>query len=154
MSTIENLDTLSAVLDAGDLKKLDDAASVHLKQSNIRFAVTGLSGDTLSVRAEQGQTGGNYARYRTLIKRAQEVFGRFLPAGVTLDVMPVEFRESPTAVVSPGWISRQMEEKGVSIRQIAFDTDIDRKDIAGWVTGERNMSRIVRALFYYYFKSL
>jgi hypothetical protein len=57
-------------------------------------------------------------------------------------------------VVTPGWIDRKMVEKEVRIKQIAFDTGLDRKDISGWVTGERNMSQIVKAMFFYYFKSL
>ena len=40
-------------------------------------------------------------------------------------------------VVTPGWIDRKMVEKEVRIKQIAFDTGLDRKDISGWVTGEK-----------------
>lgn len=154
MKIIKNLDKLSGMLQPADLKALDAAAAVHQKQSNISFTITEVSGNTLSVETEQGKTGGNYTRYRTLVKRTHEVFDRFLPAGLSLEVHPVEFVESPAAAVTPEWIGRQMQEKEVKIRQIAFDTDLERKDISGWVTGERQMSRIVKAMFYYYFKSL
>lgn len=43
-----------------------------------------------------------------------------------------------------------MNEKGIRIKQIAFDTGIDRESISDWVTEKRNMSQIVKAMFYYY----
>lgn len=154
MSRIKNIEKLSGILQPEDLSKLDAAAGVHQKQSNISFTITDLTGTTISVETEQGRTAGNFARYRTLIKRTHEVFDKFLPARFRLEVRPLEFVESPAAAVTPEWIGRQMLEKEVKIRQIAFDTDLERRDISGWVTGERQMSRIVKAMFYYYFKSL
>lgn len=65
-----------------------------------------------------------------------------------------EFEESPATVVTPAWIDKRMIEKEVRIKQIAFDTGVDRKGISGWVTGERTMSQIVKSMFYFYFKSL
>jgi len=43
-----------------------------------------------------------------------------------------------------------MLQKGVRIKQIAFDTGVDRESVSEWVTGKRSMSQIVKALFYYY----
>jgi hypothetical protein len=154
MSSIKDLEKLSNILDESALKNLDDAAALHLRQSNIVFTVIDLTDDVLSIETEQGKTSGNYAKYRTLISRTHEVFNKYLPSGVKLHVQPREYVESPSQVVTPDWISKQMLEKEVKIKQIAFDTDIDRKDISGWVTGERNMSRIVKAMFYFYFRSL
>jgi hypothetical protein len=154
MSTIKNLDILSGLFTEEILQKLDAAAEIHLKQSNIEFTVISLEGKVVTVDTEQGKTSGNYANFRTLIKRAKEVFDKFLPPGYELLVNPQVFAESAATTVTPAWIDRQMLEKEVRIKQIAFDTGLDRGDISGWVTGERNMSQIVKAMFYFYFKSL
>ena len=154
MSTIINLDKLSAIVEHNLLSDLDAAAEIHLKQSNIEFTILSLENKELTVNTEQGKTSGNYANFKTLIKRTREVFDRYLPSGYQLIVNPKEFAESAATTVTPVWIDRQMQEKEVRIKQIAFDTGLDRTDISGWVTGQRNMSQIVKAMFYYYFKSL
>ena len=154
MTTIKNLEKLAELLGPEDLQKLDAAAVVHKKQNNIEFTVGELEGTTLNVETEQGKTSGRYANYKTLIKRTSEVFDKYLPSGYKLQVEAREFAESPAMVVSPEWINKKMLEKEVRIKQIAFDTGLDRKDISGWVTGERSMSQIVKAMFYFYFKSL
>ncbi len=153
MTNIKNLNILSSTFDETVLKELDAAAATHLKQSNIEFTVLSLKENVLTIDTEQGKTSGNYANFKTLIKRAVEVFNKHLPSGVQLQVNAREFQESAAMVVNPAWIDRQMIEKEVRIKQIAFDTGLDRKDISGWVTGERNMSQIVKAMFYFYFKS-
>jgi hypothetical protein len=154
MSNIKNLDILSTALDETAIKELDAAAAVHLKQSSIEFTILSLENNTLTVDTEQGKTSGNYANFKTLIKRTGEVFNKYLPSGYQLHVNAKEFEESPAMIVNPAWIDRKMQEKEVRIKQIAFDTGLDRKDISGWVTGERTMSQIVKAMFYFYFKSL
>lgn len=154
MSYIKNIPILSDILDESTIKELDAAAAIHLKQSNIEFALVSFENNTLVVDTEQGKTSGNYANFKTLIKRTGEVFDKHLPSGCRLLVNAKEFEESPAMVVNPAWIDRKMIEKEVRIKQIAFDTGLDRKDISGWVTGERTMSQIVKAMFYFYFKSL
>lgn len=154
MTTIKNLSLLTEILEESVLRELDAAATVHLKQSNIEFTILSLEDKVLTVDAEQGKTSGNYANFKTLIKRTGEVFNKHLPSGYQLKVNAKEFEESPAMVVNPAWIERKMVEKEVRIKQIAFDTGLDRKDISGWVTGERTMSQIVKSMFYYYFKSL
>ncbi|WP_207426731.1 XRE family transcriptional regulator [Pedobacter sp. SYSU D00535] len=154
MSTIKNLEMLADVLEEQELQKLDAAASLHKRQSNLEFTLVSLEDNTLTVETEQGKTTGNYANYKTLIKRTGEVFDKILPNSIKLQVLPKEFVESPAMVVTPDWIDKKMQEKEVRIKQIAFDTGLDRKDISGWITGERNMSQIVKAMFYFYFKSL
>jgi hypothetical protein len=154
MELIKNSDLLRGILDDTAIKELNGAAAVHLKHSNIEFTVVGIEDDVLKVSTEQGKTNGKYANHKTLIKRTGEVFDKYLPSGYKLSVEPTEFEESPAMVVTAQWLDRKMLEKEVRIKQIAFDTGLDRKDIAGWVSGERTMSQIVKAMFFFYFKSL
>jgi hypothetical protein len=154
MSTIKNLEILSEVLEHHDLEKLDAMAFLHERQSSIQFTIRSLEDDILTVETEQGETAGVYANFKTLIKRTGEVFNKFLPTGIQLHVIPEEFITSPAMVVTAEWISNKMQEKDVRIKKIAFDTGLSRKNISDWVTGERNMSQIVKAMFYYYFNRL
>ena len=118
MSVIKNLEILSELLEASELEKLDALAYLHQKQSNIEFTVRSLDEDILTVETEQGETGGNYANFKTLIKRTGEVFNKFLPAGIQLHVIPEEFTESPAMVVSPEWIKTKMLEREIKVKQI------------------------------------
>ncbi|MFC1225361.1 hypothetical protein ACFE6N_16250 [Pedobacter sp. BG31] len=43
-----------------------------------------------------------------------------------------------------------MQEKGLRIKQIAFETGIDCESISDWVTGKKAMGKTVKAMFYFY----
>lgn len=154
MTVIKNIEILTNILSQTEFDNLDAAAEVHFKQSTIEFTIISLQDNILTVETEQGKTSGNYANFKTLIKRTGEVFNKYLSGGITLQVNAKEFAESPATTVNYAWINKKMLEKEVRIKQIAFDTGIDRKDISGWVTGERSMSQLVKAMFYYYFASI
>ena len=152
MSTIINIEKLQNVIDETNLAKLDASATVHKKQSNIEFTILMVEDNVLTVATEQGKTGsGKYANLKTLIKRTHEVFDNFLPSSFKLEVQPTEYLESPAATVTPNWINKKMQEKEIRIKQIAFDTGIDRTDLTAWINGVKPMSQIVKAMFYYYF---
>jgi len=152
MSTIINIEKLQNAIDETNLAKLDASATVHKKQSNIEFTVLTLEDNVLTVGTEQGKTGsGKYANLKTLIKRTHEVFDNFLPSSFKLEVQPTEYLESPAATVTSNWINKKMLEKEIRIKQIAFDTGIDRTDLTAWINGVKPMGQIVKAMFYYYF---
>jgi hypothetical protein len=152
MSIIINIEKLQDFIDETGLEKLDAGAAVHKKQSNIEFNVLAVEDNVLTVATEQGKTGsGKYANLKTLIKRTHEVFDNFLPPSFKLEVQPTEYLESPAATVTPNWISKKMLEKDIRVKQIAFDTGIDRADLTAWINGVKPMGQIVKAMFYYYF---
>lgn len=152
MSTIINIEKLQGLIDETGMAKVDAAAAVHKKQSNIEFNILTVEDNTLTVATEQGKTSsGKYANLKTLVKRTHEVFDNVLPPSCKLEVQPVEYLESPAATVTPAWINKKMLEKEIRVKQIAFDTGIDRTDLSAWINGLRPMSQIVKALFYYYF---
>jgi hypothetical protein len=152
MSNIINIEKLQDIIDETAMAKLDTGAAVHKKQSNIEFNIISVEDKVLTVATEQGKTGsGKYANLKMLIKRTHEVFDNFLPSSYKLEVQPTEYQESPAATVTPNWISKKMLEKEVRIKQIAFDTGIDRTDLTAWINGVKPMSQIVKAMFYYYF---
>jgi len=154
MTVIKGAEKLKDILTDEEISQLNKAAITHKKFSNILFEIDDVNESELSITAEQEQNpSGNYANQRTLVKRAHEVFDRFVPSSVRLNIKALEYFESPTAKVSPQWIEQKMLEKEIRIKQIAFDTGINKADISAWLNGIKPMSQIVKALFYYYFTS-
>lgn len=150
MSTIQDLDKLQKYLTEDDIIKLDSAAGRHKTQSNINFKIQKIGVDFIEILTNQDQTSsGRYASQATLVKRTEDLFRKFLPA-YKLNVSTETHFPAPANVVDTKWIENMMETKGVRIKQIAFDTGIDRQSISDWVTGKRAMGQIVKAMFYFY----
>lgn len=150
MSTIENAAILKNILTAEKFTKLENAALRHKEQSNISFTVNAVTDKTVAVSTVQSQTSsGKYANEATLIKRTEDLFRKVSPE-LKIIVSAETHLPSPASIVNVSWIERKMTEHGIRIKQIAFDTGIDRESIAEWVTGKRSMSQIVKAMFYFY----
>ena len=150
MSSIQNINLLEPILTPEQIFKLDKAAARHQEQSNTNFKIVSETEKTIIIETAQGETGsGKYATEATLIKRTEDLFRKHLPH-YKITVSPETFQASPASVVTIAWIEKMMLQKGVRIKQIAFDTGVDRESVSEWVTGKRSMSQIVKALFYYY----
>ena len=150
MSVIQELHKLDQILDKEQLEQLDAAAEMHQEQSGIEFRIAEVEGEVVHIETSQSERrSGKYANEATLFKRTREVFEKRLK-GMTLEVKAFPHLPSPTSVVNTKWLESKMNEKGVRIKQIAFDTGVDRESIADWVSGKRSMSQIVKAMFYFY----
>jgi hypothetical protein len=150
MSTIQNINYLEPLLSVEELIALDKAAARHTEQSNINFKITSASDQTLRVETTQGETSsGKYASDQTLAKRTEDLFKKRLPE-FKIVISTNTVQPSLASVVNVSWIERKMLEKGLRIKQIAFETGIDRESISDWVNGKRSMSQIVKAMFYFY----
>jgi hypothetical protein len=150
MSVIQELHKLDQILDKEQLEQLDAAAEMHQEQSGIEFRIAEVEGEVVHIETSQSERrSGKYANEATLFKRTREVFEKRLK-GIKLEVQAFPHLPSPTSVVTTKWLESKMNEKGVRIKQIAFDTGVDRESIADWVSGKRSMSQIVKAMFYFY----
>ena len=151
MSVILGIEKLQTQLGTDEISKLVEAAEIHQSQSNIGFCILAIEESAIQIETTQSENrSGRYASEATLIKRTHEVFDNVLPQ-YEIQVIPVPFLPSPTSVVTTAWLEKMMLSKGVRIKQLAFDTGVDRESIAGWVSGKRSMSQIVKAMFYFYF---
>lgn len=150
MSHIENISLLSGLVSPERIMKLEAAAARHQQQSNISFIIRSVEDQVIEVSAVQGEkASGTYASEAILVKRTQDLFSK-LPSEIKIRVAAETYLPSPASLVDVSWIEKKMNEKGVRIKKIAFDTGIDRESIADWVTGKRRMSQIVKAMFYFY----
>jgi hypothetical protein len=151
MSTIAGIEKLNAKLNEEQIERLNRGAERHQKESSLAFAVRYADDHIIEIESRQeSNRSGKYATEATLIKRTQDLFSKVL-SGFELVILPVTYLPSPATAVTPAWLDQKMEEKGLRIKQIAFDTGIDRESISDWVTGKRKMSQIVKAMFYFYF---
>jgi len=150
MPIIAGIETLTDLLATDQLEALEKAAEIHKMQSNIQFTIKDVRDQKIYLEVSQSETRSKkYANEATLIKRAHEVFDKWFPE-YELDIEPTTHGLTPTSVVTPAWLERKMKEKNVRIKQIAFDTGVDRDSIADWVSGKRSMSQIVKAMFFFY----
>lgn len=150
MSTIAGIALLSGKISEDQISGLNRAAQRHQKESNIAFSINYADEQVIEIESRQEENrSGRYATEATLFKRTQELFAEVL-SGFELVILPVTYLPSPASLVTPAWLEQKMEQKGVRIKQIAFETGIDRESISDWVTGKRKMSQIVKAMFYFY----
>jgi hypothetical protein len=150
MSNIAGIDLLNEILTSEQITQLSKAAEQHKTQSNMSFTIFSIQSGVLEIETVQGETkSGKYAKEATLISRTKQMFEKFFP-DLVLRVNPVPFASSPASIVTTAWLNTKMQQKGIRIKQISFETGIDRESISDWVTGKRSMSQIVKAMFYFY----
>lgn len=150
MSSIPGLEKLAAILTEAEIDKLTRSADRHFAASNMTFTILSVTDGRMEIETAQGETkSGKYATEATLISRTRELFGKILPK-IELHISPATYAPSPASTVTTKWLEEKMKLKGIRIKQIAFDTGIDKESISDWVTGKKSMSQIVKAMFYFY----
>jgi len=148
--SIQNIDCLVSLLKSDELNALNKAAERHSQQSNMDFKIISVNGNVVEIETSQGETAsGKYATQQVLLKRTEELFKKRL-SGFELQISANAVLPSPADVVDVPWIDQKMQEKGLRIKQIAFETGIDRESISDWVTGKKAMGKTVKAMFYFY----
>jgi len=150
MSSIPGIEKLAEILSPEELEKIIKAADRHAELSNMSFTILAATDDEIQIETAQGETrSGKYATEATLANRTKELFSTYLPK-TKLNISPVTYAPSPASTVTTKWLEEKMKLKGVRIKQIAFETGIDKESISDWVTGKKSMSQIVKAMFYFY----
>lgn len=148
--SIQNIHYLNPHLSIEQITALEKAAERHSQQFNMDFKILSVDGHVIQVETGQGETAsGKYATRQMLVKRTEELFEKRLP-GFEIQVTANAALPSPTDVVNVSWIDKKMQQKGLRIKQIAFETGIDRESISDWVTGKKAMGKTVKAMFYFY----
>jgi hypothetical protein len=148
--SIQNIHYLNPHLSIEQITALENAAERHSQQFNMDFKILSVDGNVIQVETGQGETAsGKYATRQMLVKRTEELLEKRLP-GFEIQVTANAALPAPTDVVNVSWIDKKMQQKGLRIKQIAFETGIDRESISDWVTGKKAMGKTVKAMFYFY----
>jgi negative regulator of replication initiation len=151
MKSIQGIEKLKEILSEAAIEKLTKAADRHFSASNMTFTIHSVTEDAIAIETAQGETkSGKYATEATLASRTKELFNKHLPK-TAFEIATVPFAPSPASTVTTQWLAQKMELKGIRIKQIAFETGIDKESISDWVSGKKSMSQIVKAMFYFYF---
>ena len=109
---------------------MDKEAERHKKESDITFSIKYSNENVTKVECRQEENkSGNYATEATPIKRTDQLFSKFLPQS-QLVILPVTFRLSAASAVTPSRLAQKMNVKGIKIKQIAYDTGVNRESIS------------------------
>jgi hypothetical protein len=155
MGKIKNIHLLSepGLLSEKDLEKMEHAADMHKRYSNIGFKIIEVGDKLITIQVSQGKSAaGNYQDKKRLVTIVHETFDRFFQ-GWKLNVGAIAYTPAPPEVVTPEYINKKMSKLNIGHKQLITDTGIDKTNLSAWINGTRPMSLPVKAFFYYYFLS-
>jgi hypothetical protein len=135
------------------LETLRTRAELHRRYSSIDFKVISYKDDTLTLRVIQDKShAGNYFDAKRLVEIAKEMFGD-LGDWKRINAGPITYKSPAPDVVTPEWIQERMQLHGLKPKAVSDETGIDRNTISAYKNGLKPLSGVVRAFWYYYFKS-
>lgn len=139
MKTIENILTPQIKTSISNYAKL-----------GIEITVLELENDVLIVKVHQKRLfNGFVLSQKQLIERGQEIFKtigvkvRIRPLTYTLDIRDI----------TPEWIEAKMKEFNIKRKDVISHLHIDKSTFSLYLNGSRNMSRMGKAAFFWYFLS-
>lgn len=151
MAVLKNVHLLEGIAKQSDLVKMEHAALQHKRYSNIEFKIVDVGNKEVIIQVSQGKSAAeNYADKKRLIEIVKETFGRFFE-GYRIKTHPIPYKVPDCEIVDAAWINKQMLRYGIKAKDIAADTGLDRTNITTIISGDRPLSQIMKALFWYYF---
>lgn len=152
---IKNIHLLKSHLTEDQLSTLEHGASLHRRHARITFKILRFADNVLTVETRQDKSPAeNYLDGKLLYQRTKELFkANNLPADIKLHINTIPYKPSPTEVVTPEYVRHFMTDLKIKAKDIAADTGLDKTNISAWVNGTREMSQIVKAMFYYYLET-
>lgn len=152
MGLIKNIHLLEDISDKEKVK-MEHAALEHNRHNGITFKIVDNKPKSVSIQITQSKnSAGVYHPQKRLIEIVHETYDRFF-ADKKVHVHAIPFIESPANKVNVEWVNKKMFDAGIKLKDIAADTGIDYTQLSSLVTGDRNLSQPMKALFYYYFLS-
>lgn len=116
--------------------------------AGIDIAITELNGNTITVVIEQARLlNGFILNNKQLYDRAKEVFK---DSGFKVKVKPSVFSLNVESV-NVRWIEGKLQEFGISRNDLIKQLAIDKASLSKILSGTRELSKPVRATFFYYF---
>jgi len=150
MTDIKNIHLVND-LEPDVIEKMNYAAVMHRKHSRITFKIVEYSATEIIIRVVQDKNpNGNQFEQKRLIEIVHETFDQFFP-GRKIKVHPIPYSESPVDQVDSKWIEEKMLATGTKLKDIAKDTGLNKTQLSALVNGQKPLSQVTKALFYYYF---
>ncbi|CAI9430368.1 Transcriptional regulator [Candidatus Ornithobacterium hominis] len=121
----------------------------NYKRMGIDVDILEMDQDFILVKIKQGRLiNGFVLNKKQLIGRAKEIFE---PTGLRIKVIPVVY-SLDVENITPNWIVEKMNEFGLKRSDITSHLAYDKSQLSLYLSGERGMTKSVRASFYWYFK--
>ena len=134
------------------LATLEHRAGQHRRFSSIEFKVVEVRDDAVVLLIRQGKShAGNYFPVKRLTEILRETFGD-LVGDRKIEPRPYPFRPSPPDVVDAAWLQARRGQR--AIKGIAHDLGLDANNVSSYFSGNKPLSGMGRAMFYYYFTKL
>jgi hypothetical protein len=147
MSTILNIHKLN--LSETDIANLDRSAGMYAANSRISFKVLRIDEDELIIEVRQDKNiKESYLSKKELIDRAKNLFTHFFP-NHKIHVRPQPYEHPEVDIVDTEWILDRMNKTNTSIKDIVSKTGIDKGNVSNYVNGNKPLSQISKAMFYY-----
>lgn len=148
---MKNIELLPISPDAQ--KRISEFAAQYRKMSRIYIEVVSFNGQRLIVRAEQKEAvNDKILTKKELTERVREMFMNEVPDDWKLTVSAVNFDRRDIAAVDDEWLRRNMERLNLKAKDIISYTGIDKSTLSLYMSGDRPMSKLAKAAFYYFFK--
>lgn len=150
MKPIKNIHFAEGVLSEDDIKFLNQSARYFAKESGVDFKFHSLDKDSATIEVRQNGPGpdpGKILEVKKLVSIGKELISEVLP-DATVYVRPVPYKAPPVDIVTPEWVQERMSNKRMSSKAIRDLTGIHKGNISSWISGRRNMSQPVKAMFY------
>jgi hypothetical protein len=141
-------------LDEAALLRLEQAALAHQRFSNINFKIISVKDNIITVLTSQGKSfHENHFEVKRLVEISKELFAPYIN-GMVFHVGTLPYVASPVEVVTSEWVTQHMSRYKVALKQLAIDTGINKSSLSSVITGDKPLSDPMRAMFFYYFKSM
>jgi DNA-binding MarR family transcriptional regulator len=137
-------------------KELLETSELNYKRfARIYFKVLSYAENELVVKVWQMENPAeNYLSAKELVERAKGVFEDILPENTRLHVRPVPFNKIELENFSASDAVTKMEKLGLQPKDLVKMLDIDKSSLSLMLKGERELSKLGRAMLYYFFKYL
>lgn len=150
---IKNLHLLESTntMRGTDLDKMEQAALMHRRISNITFKITEMSDNMITFQVVQGKSSAeNYFNQKRLVEIVKETFGKFFPGKKVLG-HAIVYKEPAPSIVDIKWINKMMLDTGTKLKTISEETGIATSQISAILNEHTELSQPMKALFWYYF---
>lgn len=148
---MKNIDLLP--LPPDKKKRLSEFAAQYRKMARIYIEIVSFDGNRVIVRVEQKEAvNERILTKKELVERVREMFAGEIPDDWKLTVSAVNFDREDIEAVNAQWIEKNMKRLGLKPKDVISRMCLDKSTFSLTLSGDRNLTRLGRAAFYYFFK--
>lgn len=153
-NVIKNIHLLKGWVPDTIIDQFEERALQYRKFARITFKILSVFRNTITIETKQDKSPAeNYLGQKDLFERGQDVFKELYDnSDLKVHMNVHRYVESPTDTVTPEYIRAKMTALKIKQKHIVESLGLDAPAVSSWVSGNREMSNPVKAMFYLYFK--